>query len=85
MTIDLEKNKAELKIKPKFVVEDIAVWIKELDEYMGYLAWAEIYISKKDSKVEFGLSVLNEMVEFYPNLIFAYIRLWNILYWSWDV
>lgn len=72
MTQELEKNKSELKVKPKFVLEDIAVRIKELDEYMGYMAWSEIYLSRKD-KVEFGLSVLNELVEFYPNAIFAYI------------
>jgi hypothetical protein len=46
---------------------------------MGYLSWAEIYLSKKD-KVDFGLSVLNEMIEFIPQQFFAYIRLWNIYY-----
>lgn len=45
MTLELDKFKTELKVKSKFVVEDIAVRLKELDEYLGYLAWAEIYLS----------------------------------------
>jgi len=45
LILEIEAQKSTLKIIPKFKVEDIAVRIKENDPYIGYLAWAEIYLS----------------------------------------
>jgi hypothetical protein len=61
-----------LKIKPKFSIEDLAVRIKSNDEYLGYLAWAEVYLTRPE-KVDFGLSVLKELVDYYPNNMEAYL------------
>ena len=69
ISIELSKFHKKLKIKSYFKPEDIAVRIKEAstqnDKYLGYLAWAQIYFSKPEKK-EFGISVLKEMMEYYP-------------------
>ena len=51
--------------------------IKKADEYVGYLAWAEVYLSTKDKR-EVGIQVLEDLVRDHPNRPQAYLRLWNI-------
>lgn len=37
----------DLPFTPYYTLEDCAVQIKEIDQYHGYLAWAEIYLKDK--------------------------------------
>lgn len=67
----------EFDFKPEFTAEDLAVWAKEVNEYKGYLAWAEIYIKRGD--IKFAKEVLEELIEFYPENPEAYFRLWKLV------
>ena len=79
LTQEIEAQKSVLKIQAKFKVEDIAVRIKEKDTYIGYLAWAEIYPSRKD-KQDFGLNVINELLETYPSKLQAFLCIWQLYF-----
>jgi tetratricopeptide (TPR) repeat protein len=72
----------ELALKEILVIkEDIeppqhyAVKIKDLDNYYGYLAWAEIYF-KQRNQWDKAIAVLKELVRIEPTRPEAYIRLW---------
>ncbi|CAI2360996.1 unnamed protein product [Moneuplotes crassus] len=64
---------SEKKYAPKYSPEDIAVFIKEINNYKGYLAWTEIYLYK--DKKKFAIEVLEELVEFHPQIPEAYFKL----------
>ena len=66
-----------LDYSPKFTAEDLAVWAKDIDQYKGYLAWVEVYLSRKEN--EFAVNVLKELIEFYPENQEAYFKL-HLLY-----
>jgi len=52
LCVYVENNDLGVKFKKK--AKDYAVLTKKMDEYMGYLAWAEIYISQNEKK-EIGI------------------------------
>ena len=55
-----------------------ATQIKAIDEYYGYLAYAEIFI--KENNVQRALRVLNELVDKNPARPEGYVLLWEVLY-----
>ena len=59
--------------------EYYASCIKEIDPYLGYLAWSDIYIN---SSWEKGVSVLKELIKHYPTRPEAYAKLWNYYYYQ---
>jgi predicted Zn-dependent protease len=74
----VEKYQSELGgVKFKKKAKDQAQLIKKADEYFGYLAWAEIYVSTKDKR-EVAIQVLEDLTRDYPNKPQAYLRLWDI-------
>ena len=75
ITLKLIEHKAKLKIKPRYSPEDLAVKIKENNEFLGYLAWAEVKFQDKKT-VQFGINILQELVMRFPNNLETYIRLW---------
>lgn len=76
LVLDLEKHSDLVKMIPKYHPEDLAVLIKEADDYKGYIAWAHIYISRDN--IEFASNILDELIDFYPNNIEAYFKLWSL-------
>jgi tetratricopeptide (TPR) repeat protein len=42
LLLDLEHISVDVKVPTKYTAEDLAVMIKLADNYIGYLAWAEI-------------------------------------------
>lgn len=78
LCVHVEKYKSEFgNIKYKKKAKDYAQMMKKADEYMGYLGWAEIYISSKEKR-EVGIQVLEDLVRDNPNRPQAYLRLWSI-------
>lgn len=74
----VEKYQKELGgIKFRKKAKDYAQTLKKADEYIGYLAWAEIYISTTEKR-EVGIQVLEDLVKENPNRPQAYLRLWSI-------
>ena len=47
VTIHIEKRKSILKMTPLRKKQEYALKISKIDQYMGYIAWAEIYLSEK--------------------------------------
>jgi hypothetical protein len=45
-----ERNETKFGIILKKKARDFALKTKKVDEYMGYMAWAEIYISLPDKR-----------------------------------
>ena len=52
------------------------MWIKQVNNYKGYLAWTEIYISK--DKKKFAIEVLEELIEFHEEVPEAYFKLCHL-------
>jgi len=88
LVLDLEVIAADVRLTPKCSPEDIALMIKQADTYKGYLAWAEICVSREKSQnnkmflpkgnKRFAVEVLEELIEFYPENHEAYFRLWSL-------
>ncbi len=76
-TLQGGKEFIESQFEPKYASEDLAVYIKELDSYKGYLAWVQIYLSKSNTK--FATEVLEELIQFHPEHPEAYFNLLQIL------
>ena len=76
LVLDLEVNSKTIKLKPRYAAEDLALWIKEANDYRGYLAWSEVYITR--GKTKFATEVLEELIEFYPGNPEGYFRLWSM-------
>jgi len=55
---------------------DSALEIKSLDSYLGYIAWAEIYLIT--GKMEKSLEVLQDCIKTEPHKTYAFIRLYHI-------
>lgn len=70
---DLLESRVEIEL-PHFY----ATQIKAIDEYYGYLAYAEIFI--KENNVQRAVRVLNELVDKNPTRPEAYVLLWELLY-----
>jgi tetratricopeptide (TPR) repeat protein len=76
ITLDFNKTFTNYEIQLTHTVEDIAVWIKNINEYKGYIAWAEIYFGRGDS--EFTVQTLEELIQIYPENPEAYFKLWSL-------
>lgn len=76
ITLDFNKTFVNYEIQLTHTVEDIAVWIKSINEYKGYIAWAEIYFGRGDS--EFTIQTLEELIQIYPENPEAYFKLWSM-------
>lgn len=50
--------------------------IMKQNKYMGYIAWAEIYLRDK-KKFNLGNDVLNDLISEYPKHPHAYLRKWR--------
>ena len=50
--------------------------IMKRNKYMGYIAWAEIYLRDK-KKFKLGNDVLNDLISEYPKHPHAYLRKWR--------
>lgn len=57
-----EKYESRFGLKFKKQAKDFALKIKKLDPYMGYMAWAEIYISQPDKR-SLGIQVLEDLIK----------------------
>lgn len=62
--------------KPEFY----ATQIKALDEYCGYLAWAEVFLRKNDN--ENFLSLIGQLIKRYGLRPEAYVKQWNFAYYT---
>lgn len=73
------KARAQLDdIQPLRPPEDYAIRIKDVSEYLGYIAWAEIYISlNKDEEAE---EVLSDLWSAYPKFPHAFLKLWDFMF-----
>ena len=71
--LDATEKLKSSKYKPRYQAEDIAVKVKNGDNYKGYLAWTELYVAKGNT--EFAIQVLEELIEYYPENPDAYFRL----------
>lgn len=76
LVLDLDLNAAVIRLTPKYKAEDVAVWMKQVDNYKGYLAWVEVYLRRGDKR--FATEVLEELIEFYPGNPEAYFRMWSM-------
>lgn len=66
-----------LKLRFKKSAKDFALKIAGIEKYLGYMAWAEIYIADP-AKRQLGLEVLNELVNQEPTRPQAYLRMWSL-------
>lgn len=57
-----EKYESRFNLKFKKKAKDFALRIQKIDVYMGYLAWAEIYISQPDKR-DLGIQVLEDLIK----------------------
>ena len=76
LVLDIESSTSATKIKPKFAAEDLAVMIKQANDYKGYVSWSEIYICR--GKTKFATDVIEELIDYYPDNPEAYFRLWSL-------
>jgi hypothetical protein len=79
LTAFVEKYESRFLVFYKKKARDFALKIQKLDSYLGYLAWAEIYISQR-SKRKLGIQVLEDLIRDQSQQPQAYLRLWNIHY-----
>ena len=81
LLIGWESRKKANEIKketfsPKKPAEEYAVQIKEISDYLGYIAWSEIYLScGKDEDAE---EVLSDLCYTYPRFPHAFLKLWDL-------
>ncbi|CDW77883.1 ras-2 protein [Stylonychia lemnae] len=72
-----EKNKKKYKYQFSRKGQDYALKIQKLDSYMGYMAWAEIYISQREKR-QLGIQVLLDLIKEHNERPQAYLKLWFI-------
>lgn len=58
-------------------LEDYATKLSDHNKYLGYLAWAEIYL-QIPARVDDGRNVLRDLIKEYPNYPHAYLKLWAV-------
>ena len=78
-------NYMELSMKGYGVLDQpeyYASKIKDLDKYIGYLAWCEVYFKRNDC--EKGKNLLKELINCYINRPEAYVKLWYYFYQAKD-
>ena len=63
----VEKYSSQLNgLKLKNLAKDFALLISKIDPYIGYIAWAEIYLSQ-DKKKDLGVQVLEDLIKDHSN------------------
>lgn len=71
----MNSSKNNINIKSVKPPEDYAIRIKAISEYLGYIAWSDIYASlNKNSEAE---EVLMDLCEAYPRFPHAFLKLWE--------
>lgn len=60
--------------------EHYATKIKDVNSYIGYLAWSEVYFRRNEWQK--GLDILKQLVSTYSNRPEAYIKLWYHYYYN---
>eukprot|EP00826_Nyctotherus_ovalis_P043530 TRINITY_DN4595_c0_g1_i5.p1 TRINITY_DN4595_c0_g1~~TRINITY_DN4595_c0_g1_i5.p1 ORF type:complete len:407 (-),score=128.39 TRINITY_DN4595_c0_g1_i5:1287-2507(-) len=79
LTLELQGTYKHLKVKPKNKAEAYSYQIKRIDEYLGYIAWTEMYTYSSDTtKLNDCKDVLRELVTNYPGRPEAYLKLWAL-------
>ena len=79
LTLELKYVYPELKVKATNIPEAYSSEIKKIDEYLGYISWAEIYIfTKVQSKIDDAKDVLWELIAKDENRPEAYLKLCTI-------
>ncbi|CAI2369054.1 unnamed protein product [Moneuplotes crassus] len=69
-------NKAkDICVSPEKPAEEYAVRIKEISDYLGYIAWSEIYICA--GKVTDAEEVLEDLCYTFPTFPHAFLKLWD--------
>jgi len=76
LSLYTERNQKRLKIASRKKPQDYGLKIQKVNKYLGYVAWAEIYLNRKDKR-ELGLEVLQELIKENPEQPYAYLRLWQ--------
>jgi len=78
LTLELQDKYSHLKVKAKNKAEAYSYQIKRIDEYLGYIAWTEMYTYSSDtSKLNDCKDVLRELIVSYPARPEAYLKLWT--------
>ena len=78
MNIEIKKPQHKPLSIPAFKnPEDLASKLMNLNKYLGYLGWAEVYLHTP-TKVNQGRSVLKDLIKEYPTYPHAYLRLWAL-------
>lgn len=77
LALDLSKITTAVKISLKYNIEEIASWIKDIDNYRGYLAWVEIYLHRGDTKQQL-FPLLTDLIKEYHIYPEAYFKLWSL-------
>lgn len=79
LTLELQDKYKHLKVKTKNKAEAYSYQIKRIDEYLGYIAWTEMYTYTSDTtKLNDCKDVLRELIINYPGRPEAYLKLWTI-------
>ena len=72
----MSNSESSPNITPSSPPEDYAVKIKNLNHYLGYLAWGEVYESLGQSEKHENLLV--DLTEAYPKHPHAFLKLWDL-------
>ena len=75
LTLFMEKVQKKYNMLPKKKSKDYALKIQKANKYLGYIAWAEIYLNDPE-KIQLGIDVLEDLTQEYPQQPHAYLRLW---------
>jgi predicted Zn-dependent protease len=59
---------------------DLARFIRDIDQYVGQIARAEVYLDGDEPKQAQAIDLLNDLTKRYPQRIEAYLKLWSIYY-----
>ena len=79
LTLELKYVCPELKVKPVNMPQAYSSEIKKIDEYLGYISWAETYIyTKVQTKIDDAKDVLWELIAKDENRPEAYLKLSTI-------
>ncbi len=79
LTLEMKYLYPKLKFKPRNAPEVYSSEIKKIDDYLGYVAWTEIYrYSSVQSQIDDAKDLLWELIGKDVNRPEAYCKLWRI-------
>ena len=74
----MTKSKDKPDVTPVAPPEEYACRIRNLHQYLGYIAWSEVYESTGElDKVE---EILSDLMDIYPKHPHAFLKLWDMKY-----